>query len=109
MKSSSVFMHMERRWIDMTARTQRKNRSTCRRDSPFFLYRILRIDQANTDPNLGTREDQAALCLTNTIATSGSHRLSRTVLASSHWENTRSSSSCHDNSPDHTPIKRHST
>ena len=37
MKSSKVLMHMDLMCIDMTARTQRKNFSTCLSDSPLFL------------------------------------------------------------------------
>ena len=37
MKSSSVLMHIDLMCIDMMALTQRKNFSTCLRDSPLFL------------------------------------------------------------------------
>ena len=37
MKSSKVLMHIDLKCIDITALTQRKNFSTCLRDSPFFL------------------------------------------------------------------------
>ena len=37
MKSSKVLMHMDLMCMDMMARTQRKNFSTCLRDSPLFL------------------------------------------------------------------------
>ena len=69
MKSSRVLMHIDLRWMDMMARTHRKNFSTCLKDSPFFL---------------GTKAAQALRCFTNTMATSGNHLLSNTVLASSH-------------------------
>ena len=86
MKSSRVLMHIDLRCMDIMALTHKKNFSTCLNDSPFFLKvsRLRDFLKSQINSNLGTREAQALRCLTNTMATSGSHLFNKTVLASSH-------------------------
>ena len=70
MKSSRVLMHIDLKCIDIIARTHRKNFSTCRSDSPFFLQNIYENSRGFVIfSDLGTREAQARLCFTNTMAT----------------------------------------